>query len=191
MSKQPGDRRARRSRQLLQNALFDLMLEKRYDHITIQDIIDRADVGRSTFYAHFQDKEDLATQGLESVMEQISHSIASKGTEPTLVSTVELFRHMLEHQQLFRAIARGRGIDLFLEKGQAYWNKQIQVRLGMLVPKGRKPNVSLVLLSSYLTGTLVTLFKWWLDNKMPYSPERMDEIFQQLVTPGVQGILEH
>ncbi|MCB0110928.1 MAG: TetR family transcriptional regulator, partial [Caldilineaceae bacterium] len=51
---QKTDRRSARSQQLLYQALMDLMLEKRYDKITVQDIIDRANVGRSTFYAHFQ-----------------------------------------------------------------------------------------------------------------------------------------
>ena len=186
MTKKKEDRRLQRTRHLLQDALFDLMMEKHYDRITIQDIIDRANVGRSTFYAHFQDKEDLATRGLEWVFDRINQNMLhSTAPNQQLVPTLGLFQHVQEHQAIFRALARGRGLALFIEKGQTYWNKQIEAQLGTLVPKGMKPPVPLVLLSNYMTNTLVTLLKWWLDNKMPYSPERMDEIFHQLVMPGV------
>jgi AcrR family transcriptional regulator len=190
MIKKKEDRRLQRTRQSLRDALFDLMMENRYDRITIQDIIDRANVGRSTFYAHFQDKEELATYSLEWIFEQMTQDMLhSSAPNQQLVPTLNLFQHVQEQQATFRALARGRGLALFIEKGQVYWNKQIEVQLSALVPKGKKPTMSLVLLSNYVTSTLVTLLKWWLDNKMPYSPERMDEIFHQLVMPGVGAAL--
>src|SRR6185436_15529305 len=57
----PKDRRIRRSQLLLQNALLALLKEKRYEDISVQDIIERADVARSTFYVHYVDKDDLLT----------------------------------------------------------------------------------------------------------------------------------
>src|SRR5690242_18084253 len=65
MAKKPVDRRVERTRQSLQNALSELILEKGYEHVTVQDVIDRANVGRSTFYAHFEDKEQLLLSGFE------------------------------------------------------------------------------------------------------------------------------
>jgi AcrR family transcriptional regulator len=67
MSRQKLDRRSQRTRKSLSEALAALMVEKRYDKITVQDIIDRANVGRSTFYAHFQDEEDLLVSGVMEV----------------------------------------------------------------------------------------------------------------------------
>jgi AcrR family transcriptional regulator len=190
MQNHKEDRRKGRTRQLLREALFALMVEKRYDRITIQDIIDRANVGRSTFYAHFQDKEDLVTASLEWVLEQLAENAAHVApTRHQLIPTLELFQHVQEQQQLFKAVAKGRGFEVFVEKGQAYWSKQIQIQLATMVPKGKKPAVSLALVSTYVANTLATLLKWWLDNKMPYPPERMEEIFQQLVTPGVEAVL--
>src|SRR5690242_4167136 len=65
IKKKPVDRRIQRTRQLLLDALLSLILEKDFDSITVQDVIDRANVGRSTFYAHFQDKDELLLSGFE------------------------------------------------------------------------------------------------------------------------------
>src|SRR5436189_198695 len=61
------DRRVQRTRQLLQDALLAMVIEKGYDATTVQDIIDRANVGRATFYAHFPDKQTLLTSRLEDL----------------------------------------------------------------------------------------------------------------------------
>jgi AcrR family transcriptional regulator len=188
MRNQKKDRRSLRTRQVLDGALFELMLEKRYDSITVQDIIDRANVGRSTFYAHYQDKEDLAVSSLEHMLDRLSEDFgqdASKGER--IVYTVGLFQHVQEQHQLFKALVMGRGFDLFFEKGQAYLSKRIETQVRALLPKGQKPQVPLPILSNHVAGALVTLLKWWLDNKMPYPPDRMDEIFHQLVMPSVQA----
>ena len=66
MARTTPDRRVRKTRQLLREALMELTLERGYDHVTIQDILDRADVGRSTFYAHYHDKDDLLVSEFET-----------------------------------------------------------------------------------------------------------------------------
>ena len=73
------DRRSQRTRQLLSAALFELMLEKRYDGITVQDIIDRANVGRSTFYAHYLDKEDLLVSDFTRVLDALTQQMHQHG----------------------------------------------------------------------------------------------------------------
>src|SRR5689334_24059575 len=62
-----GDRRVRRTRRLLREALLALVAEKGYDRVTVQDVLDRADVGRATFYAHFRDKDDLLVSGFDEL----------------------------------------------------------------------------------------------------------------------------
>src|SRR5690349_21251623 len=62
-----ADRRVQRTRRLLHEALLSLIHEKRYEVITVQEILDRADIGRSTFYMHFKDKDELLFSGLENV----------------------------------------------------------------------------------------------------------------------------
>ena len=71
MTKKGGDRRVQRTHHLLNHALLSLIQEKGFEALTVQDIIDRANVGRSTFYAHFADKEDLFLQGFESLSAEL------------------------------------------------------------------------------------------------------------------------
>ena len=190
MKTQKDDRRSQRTRQALHQALFALMRQKRYDAITVQDIIDQANVGRSTFYAHFVDKEDLASYSLEQIMEALIHGpTPGAPAEPGLIATAALFEHVRDQFPLFQMQMRGRGLDLFFERGQAYWSQKIERDLQTHLSPGQTPAVPLAVVANYVTGTWVTLLKWWLDNKMPYSPERMDEIFRQLVLPGVQAAL--
>ena len=190
--KQPQeDRRAQRTRQLLHDAMFSLMLEKRYDKITVQDIIDRANVGRSTFYAHFQDKEDLALSGMVQMLDQLGQAVgqdASGGL--SLMPVLALFQHVQENQHFFKALTRGRGLDLFFERGQVYWTQRLEATLQARLPPGQSSSVPIPIIATSVSGALITLLKWWLDNKMPYTPERMDEIARQLTMPMIEAGLK-
>ena len=185
------DRRSQRTQRLLHEALMTLMQEKRYDDITVQDIIDQADVGRSTFYAHYQDKEDLVTSGLIRLMDILSQMLARSPAAGglRLLPARELFEHVRENQHLFKALARGRGLELFIEKGQEYWSRKIAADLQAKLPEGQQPAVPVQVIAHFVAGTLITMLSWWLENKMPYSPEKMGEMVEKLVMSGVQGCL--
>jgi len=94
-----------------------------------------------------------------------------------------------EQRHLFEAMRRGRGLDLLLEKAQVYWSKRAEARLQSLLPSGQTPAVPLSIVASYVSGALSTFLRWWMDNQSPYSAERMDEMFQQVVMPGVWAAL--
>jgi AcrR family transcriptional regulator len=187
MRTQKDDRRSARTREALHQALFALLHEKRYDAISVQDIIDRANVGRSTFYAHFVDKDDLASYSIEQMLNTLMPLAAPAG--PGLIATAALFEHVREQFTLFQMQRRDRGLELFFERGQAYWSQKIEQELQRRLPPGHTPTVPLPIVANHITGAWVTLLRWWLDSKMPYTPERMEEIFQQLVMPGVEGAL--
>lgn len=186
------DRRSQRTQQILHEALMSLMQDKRYDDITVQDIIDRANVGRSTFYAHYQDKEDLMTSGLMHLMQIMSGlvGVPSKTGETRLFPTQELYEHVQENHNLFKGMVRGRGLELFFEKGQEYWSQKLTADLKARIPQGNQPAVPIEVMAQFLAGTFVTMLRWWLDNKMPYSPKEMDEMLQKLVMPTVQSCLQ-
>jgi AcrR family transcriptional regulator len=94
------DRRAVRTQRMIQQALMELMHGMRYEDITVQHIIDRADVGRSTFYAHYSDKDEVAKQMLEGMMESITRGVKPGAEEKSAAFPIaEMFRH-LQSQQL-------------------------------------------------------------------------------------------
>ena len=188
MPPEKPDRRINRTRATLFQALSALMLEKRYDDITVQDIIDRANVGRSTFYAHFQDKEDLSMSNLVNILDSLGGAMEPDNLNPhNFLPGRELFEHIREHYPVFKALTTGRGLELFFEKGQEYWSGRMAARLQAMLPAGQEPKVPIPILAHYVSGTFVMLLKWWIDNKMPYSSDRMIEIVEQLVTPSVQA----
>jgi AcrR family transcriptional regulator len=186
-----ADRRSQRTRQMLGAALVDLMLQKRYDEITVQDIIDQANVGRSTFYAHYLDKDDLLTSDFTRVLDALSqHMRQQELADPAAMPSLALFfEHVQAHHQLYKALVRGGGIDLLYKKGHARLRQNIEQHLGELLPVGETPAVPLPLVADYLAGAILNLLKWWLEHEMPYTPEQMNRLFHQLVLPGVQATL--
>ena len=99
----------RRTRQQLGRALMELVLRKRYARITVQNILDQADVGRSTFYAHFRDKEDLLLGNFERMLAVVvRHSDSGMaGHDQALPQTLAFFRHAGDHHRLYRALSKG------------------------------------------------------------------------------------
>jgi len=186
-----ADRRSQRTRQLLHTALIELMLERRYDEITVQDIIDRANVGRSTFYAHYLDKEDLLVSGFTQVLDALRQHIEQhqQGDWRTPPGLAFFFQHVQTHHQLYKALVRGGGIELLYKKGHERLRQNIEQHLVALVPAGQTQAAPPALVADYMAGAILTMLRWWLDNGMPYPPEQMDAMFQQLVLPGVQATL--
>ena len=190
MDQQRQDRRSQRTQQTLMDALIALLAVKHYDEISINDIIDRANVGRSTFYAHYQGKDDLLKSGFERVLDMLIHHISFGETDQDLrLDTTQLFRHAQGHYELYRTLVWGSGFDLLTKDGHAALSAKFQENFAQFLSGKPEPSIPLTVLSYSMAGTLLILLKWWLDNKMPYSPEYMDEIFQRLVMSSARNIL--
>jgi AcrR family transcriptional regulator len=188
MSSARPDRRVNRTQEMLYQALSTLMLEKRYDDITVQDIIDRADVGRSTFYAHFKDKEDLSMRNVSHMLDFLSGAMTESNVNSLdFLPGQEMFEHIREHYSNFKAFSSGRGVEMLFNQGQEYWSKRMVDSLQTMLPAGQEASIPIPILAQYISGTFVTLLKWWIDNKMPYTSDRMAEIVKQLVIPSVQA----
>ena len=186
-----GDRQSQRTRQQLSDALMTLMLEKPYGAITVQEIVDQANVGRSTFYAHYQDKDDLLPSELGRLIEELRQIDSEEKDDHTLLPSLGLFRHVQQHYPLYKAaLIWPRGLDVISKAAQILLSRNIEQQLETMLAGQQKPSIPLPVLADYMAATFVTLLKWWLDNKLAHSPERMDEIFKQLVIPGLQAALD-
>jgi len=186
-----ADRRSRRTRRLIAEALIALMVEGRYDRITVRDIIDRADVGRSTFYAHYRDKEDVLTGEFERVLALLHQHLDDDADGQQLLPSLGLFQHVQEHHHLYHALVRGHGVDVLYQTGHRYLNASVERQLATLVADGCALSAAPPLLADYVAGAFLSLLRWWLEHERPYTPEEMHAIFQRLVLPGVQAVVRY
>jgi len=176
-----GDRRVRRTRQALTHALIDLVLEKRYDAITIQDLLDRADIGRSTFYAHYRGKEDLLLRSFEGLLETLDQAMGCGGApSQRLAPARELFQHIGEFRDFHRALARAHMLDRVYQAGTSSLSHTIARRLAAMPPGTSGDSAPLPALAHAFAGALFAMLRWWVDHDGPFSPERMDELYHTI-----------
>jgi AcrR family transcriptional regulator len=186
------DRRVQRTRQALHEALKALILEKRYDKITVQNIIDRANVSRSTFYAHFLDKEDLLRKGFSMYSKQLNARIETErqeGEGEQLFHSLSFFRHFRHaylQQHLHQAMREGGGAEVLVEAIRHHLQEDIQSRLVQIFPDGGPDAIPLPLITNFLAGALLSVSRWWLESERPYSPEEINAMFQRLAMTGVE-----
>jgi AcrR family transcriptional regulator len=138
-------------------------------------------VGRSTFYAHYRDKDDLFVGELDRVIELLSHRIPGQDEMPFFPS-LGLFRHVGEEYELYKALVWTPGIDLLIKHMQKSLSERIEQGLKN---SEKEYDVPLHVLANFIAGSFLTLLKWWLENKRVYSPEQMDEIFRKLTLAGI------
>ena len=181
------DRRVRRTRELLRAALLAAILEKGYERVTVQDIIDRADVGRSTFYAHFRDKEDLLFYGLE----ELRTAFAAAAEDPARSPTLQVFEHFWGHQEVWQAMAGRRGAEVFLRYLHGLLADLLRGHLRTRLPPGETPGETQVPLEAvveFATSTLIGLgTHWWTEQDKPPSPREMDQLYRRLTEPGIRA----
>ncbi len=192
MKQQKADRRSQRTYHLVSSAFAELLLEKPYEEILVQDILDRADIGRTTFYAHYFDKEDVLNSIIGQMLEMFTQQIAQITARQRVVPSLELFEHIYQSpHQHFRALMRSRAGEPLWEALQTALFQAIEPALSStLRAEKRSPSIPLPVVSQYLAGAFLTLLKWWVVADMPYPPEQMENIFQQLALPGVWAMLK-
>jgi AcrR family transcriptional regulator len=193
MQEHKMDRRVQRTEQQLREALIALVLEKGYDAVTIQDILDRANMGRSTFYAHYRDKEDLLLSGFQALFDGFQKEylqMAPTASDPAQAGknlSLLFFRHAASHRGLFKAMIGERGGKIIQEHAQKYLTQFIGEHLTAQLPQQKKVPVDI--LAYFIASSYLSLLIWWLDHDLPYKAEQMDAFYQQLVVPGIREML--
>lgn len=176
------DRRVQRTRRTLREALIALVLERGWDGFSIQDLCERADVGRSTFYTHFADKEDVVGDGFADLGRAIRKELtAASGERPPLAFSRPLLEHARDHERVFRALVG------------AFSGHPIQRRFRDLVLELVREDVSALLPAgpirdgtvAFLSGAFFDLVTWTLEARSPPSPADADALFQELAAPAL------
>ncbi len=193
------DRRITRTRNQLREALFELILEKGYDTVTIEEITDRANLGRTTFYLHYKDKEQLLLESIDSIandlLQQItqiipafSNSELSPANREIILYTPVLlvFNHAKENANLYRIILRGEGANKTNNRLRQIINRiAANVMAERIEFFGLKsPQIPIEVMTNYFAGSLLTVVTWWLENDMPHPPEIMASMFRDLILNG-------
>lgn len=188
--KKTDDRRSRRTRGRLNSAMVELITEKRFDDITVQNVIDRADVGRATFYTHFRDKEDLFEQQWEQFNLHLAGQIKwDKAGKDSFFPVKFFFQHLQESQSFYQGLVRSGKVEKIFKSGVEYLSQNIEAALHQKFTT-RQVAIPVPVLSHYLANEFFGLLKWWLDAQMPYPPEAMDAMFHRLVNPTIKSALQ-
>ncbi|HEU4765933.1 MAG TPA: TetR/AcrR family transcriptional regulator [Pyrinomonadaceae bacterium] len=155
------DARVRRTRDALGDALVALMQEKPFDTITVQDVLDRAHVGRSTFYSHFSDKDDLLMSDADEFYERISMGLSSRGdTSDRVFPVKEFFSHIVEAQRFVNALFSSGKMQESMELAREHFARGIERRLSEL-PRGRSiAEGERAMIAFAHAGALLSLLTW-------------------------------
>ena len=174
--------------------LVSLISEKPYDSIVVKEILDRANVGRSTFCTHFRDKDDLLVSGIHDTLRPV-HSTAQPAAGKRLDwiwFSLPIFEHHHQH--------RHAGGDRIGPRGRAILHDHLRRVLAEVIADairksaghGRKSSraTPLDLLCEYVASTFVLVLNWWLDKGMPQSPAEINDIFYKLIAPTLAAVCE-
>ncbi|MFM9371705.1 TetR/AcrR family transcriptional regulator [Streptomyces sp. Da 82-17] len=184
-----GDRRVRRTRAALRTALVELVLEKGFHAITVEEITDRADIGRATFYAHYRDKEDLLigiVQDLAQDRERLLPAVEQAREQGfTGLPVLYIFQHAEQERPVYRVILRGEGdgralrefTDLIRAKAEALFRERTE-QLGVT------PRVPLDVVARAWTGELIALLSWWVESDTGYTAEQITAHLRDLSVYG-------
>jgi AcrR family transcriptional regulator len=177
-----GDRRVLRTKHALGAALTELMLEQPFDAITVQNVLDRAGVGRATFYSHFRNKRDLFHSEHERFFEGVESWLGTTSAHTHRVAPVtEFFQHVGEVQPFIRALREAGQIDLVWEDAAEHFARMIAKRLVLLSPPLNGSAVQTTVIAKFCAGALMELLKWWLDRDVRPTPREMDAMYHDLV----------
>ncbi|MBR5192179.1 MAG: TetR/AcrR family transcriptional regulator [Clostridia bacterium] len=180
------DRRQKRTRTAIFNAFINLLSTKNYNNITVADVIELANVGRATFYSHFETKDYLLKELCNELFEHV-FSVENCLVDAYIFTCKEkdtMFLHLIKHikknDNNIAKLLSCKNNELFLE----YF--KVEVKKLILANKNNFSNEKPKFIPeefwlNHLTNTFIETIKWWIDNGMIESPETITEYFYKIV----------
>lgn len=179
------DRRVLRTRKLLREAMMALIMEDGYDAISIQDITDKANLGRATFYLHFKDKDELLAEVMQEFLTEFVGQVPQfTQTQWRLEDTkaiIKLFDFASEHYDLYRILIIGSGGITASRQLQSMIANNIKDCIQKEIDElGAQPVIPTDFIANHFAGSLLATIYWWLDQDLPYTVEEMAVMFQKV-----------
>jgi AcrR family transcriptional regulator len=174
-SAEKQDRRTKRTHKLLADALITLALQHGYDKVSISDITKQADVSYSTFFRNFDDKDQLLMSLMRSVIDELRELITDEQDADT--TGVVLFQHVARHDTLYQVLLGGLYSSAIAQQAQEIVAEQVKQQLKLSAVNA----VPMDIAANHIAASTLGMVRWWLDQGMPYPPERMGLIYAALV----------
>ena len=187
------DRRIQRTQGLLREALHSLIREKAYDRVSVREILDRANVGRSTFYTHFRDKDELLVSGIHDMLHSVQSTklpSSAKWYERLIGFSLPIFEYHYQHRRAGEARMGARGRAILHE----HFRRVLVELLADEVRKNSRSRGRIAgqvhpdLLVEYLASTFILVLNWWGERRSPLPPKEVNVLFRALVMPTLAGI---
>jgi AcrR family transcriptional regulator len=179
MTRRP-DRRRERTQRLLGDALIALILERGYDNIRIEDITDRANLGRATFYLHFHGGKDelllLTLQRLiDELIEQIKAAALPVSSANAPLPSQLAFRHAATHRDLYRVLLRSNSAQSLSARLRHYIAAHIEQHMTSVLAAWSTgtPSVPTPIIAHYLSAALFGVLEWWLEHDTRHDADEM------------------
>ncbi len=176
------DRRVRRTRRTLQESLTSLILEKSYERITVQDVLDRADVGRSTFYTHFRDKDTLLMACFDGVREELLREFSEAGD----ADAEPLFLHAHRHRRVYKALCGKKN-------GGGMVHVQLKRMIADAVRRQHETSGSDLpadAVAEYRASATLGLLMWWIDTDFREPVARVIRLHRRLAGSQAEAVVE-
>lgn len=193
--KRAKDRRVQKTQNLLREALVSLIREKNYDSIVVKEILDRANVGRSTFYTHFRDKDELLVSGIHDMFRSVQSTrlpSSAKSYEKIIWFSLPIFEYHDQHRRTGEARMGTRG--------RAIIHEHLHKVLAELIAddarkdfQGRRKTAGQIppdLLVQYVASTFTLVLNWWVESRSPLPPKEVNDLFRALILPTLAATVD-
>lgn len=192
------NRRVEKTKRELHLAMISLLHERNYDSIVVQDILDRANVGRSTFYSHFRDKDELLLKGIGNLREWLRAAQTEAGKtmdkpyEKMISFSLPMFEHIDEFRKVIHGINQSQAGPLMMQKiGRMIAELITDASQGEFEKRRKsKAPVPKEILIHYVSSTFISVMTWWLDNRNSMTPKAVNTVYRSLVLPTLAANFE-
>ena len=182
------DRRQRKTREAIFNAFTKLLSDKDFNQITVGEIIDEADIGRATFYSHFETKDFLLKEFCQELfchifdtdnneMHKHKHIFECNGSESVFL---HLFQHLQKNDNNILSLLSSQNNEIFLRYFRTNLENLIENHLNLFEHR-KKKNIPEKFWKNHIVSTFVETIRWWIENGMKESPEVINEYFFAIV----------
>lgn len=185
------DRRMQKTRESIFNAFSSLLSHKRYSKITVQEIIDEANIGRSTFYSHFETKDDLLKALCNDIFDHIfSEKLISESTHDFSCAcndleakTTHILYHLKDSKRNIKGILSCESGELFLSVIKTYLDQLFS----RFITKDSLEGVPKEYVVNHMAGSFVETVRWWIENDMAQSPEELTRYFFTVIPSNISA----